>query len=272
MAPDPARERLAATFDRAAELYQRARPEYPVELYDRLLAVTGLAPPARLLEVGPATGKATLPLARRGFRITGIEPGPALAAVARRQLAGFDVDIVEQRFEDWDPGGARFDLVYSATAWHWVDPDVRYQRAAAALRPGGHLALWEAVHVFPRMATRSSTTCSSSTTRSTSAGRTTWHCRGPQELAPITEEIEASGLFEVVDVVQYDWEKTYDADGYIDLLNTFSGHIAMEGWQRDRLYGELRRLLAERPDGTLRRHWGGVLHVARRSRDDRAEP
>jgi hypothetical protein len=94
----------------------------------------------------------------------------------------------------------------------------------------------------------------------------------PQELAPITEEIEASGLFEVVDVVQYDWEKIYDADGYIDLLNTFSGHIAMEGWQRDRLYGELRRLLARRPDGTLRRHWGGVLHVARRSRDDRAEP
>jgi hypothetical protein len=55
----------------------------------------------------------------------------------------------------------------------------------------------------------------------------------------------------------------YDADGYIDLLNTFSGHIAMHDWQRDRLYGEIRRRLAARPDGRLRRHWGGVLHVAR---------
>ena len=38
----------------------------------------------------------------------------------------------------------------------------------------------------------------------------------------------------------------------------------MEDWQRDRLYGEIRRRLADRPDGTLRRHWGAVLHVARR--------
>ena len=44
----------------------------------------------------------------------------------------------------------------------------------------------------------------------------------------------------------------------------FSGHIAMKQWKRDRLYGEIRRRLAERPDGLVRRHWGGVLHVARR--------
>ncbi len=65
-------------------------------------------------------------------------------------------------------------------------------------------------------------------------------------------------------MTQYDWETIYHADGYIDLLNTFSGHIAMQDWQRDRLYGEVRRRLAERPDGRLRRHWGGVLHIARR--------
>jgi hypothetical protein len=55
------------------------------------------------------------------------------------------------------------------------------------------------------------------------------------------------------------------------LLDTFSGHIAMEQWQRDRLYGEIRRRLAERPDGTLRRHWGSVLQVARRAGSS-AEP
>jgi len=38
----------------------------------------------------------------------------------------------------------------------------------------------------------------------------------------------------------------------------------MAGWQRDRLYGEIRRRLAARPGGQLRRHWGAVLHVARR--------
>jgi hypothetical protein len=52
------------------------------------------------------------------------------------------------------------------------------------------------------------------------------------------------------------------------LLDTFSGHIAMADWQRDRLYGEIRRRLAARPDGQLRRHWGAVLHVARRAGQD----
>ena len=56
----------------------------------------------------------------------------------------------------------------------------------------------------------------------------------------------------------------YDAEGYIDVLETFSGHIAMAPWQRERLYGEIRRRLGERPDGLLRRGWGAVLHVARR--------
>ena len=83
-------------------------------------------------------------------------------------------------------------------------------------------------------------------------------------------EIEASGLFTGVVVRQFDWEVSYDAEGYIRLLDTFSGHIAMEAWQRDRLYGAIRERLARRPGGRLRRHWGAALHVARRR--DRPEP
>ena len=79
-----------------------------------------------------------------------------------------------------------------------------------------------------------------------------------------TGEIAASGLFDVVHVRHFDWERRYDADQYIGLLETFSGHIVMAAWQRDRLYGAIRSRLAERPDRTLRRHWGAVLHIARR--------
>jgi hypothetical protein len=86
----------------------------------------------------------------------------------------------------------------------------------------------------------------------------------PGELPEEAAEIEATGLFEDVQVRHFDWEISYDADGYIGLLDTFSGHIAMESWQRDRLYAEIRRRLAGRPDGRLRRHWGAALHVARR--------
>jgi len=69
MALDADRERLRETFNQAAESYQRARPDYPGELFDALIEAAGLAPGDRLLEVGCATGKATVPLARRGFRI-----------------------------------------------------------------------------------------------------------------------------------------------------------------------------------------------------------
>jgi hypothetical protein len=49
------------------------------------------------------------------------------------------------------------------------------------------------------------------------------------------------------------------------LLSTFSGHIEMAPWQRDHLYQGIQRLLAGRPDGRLRRHWGAALHIARRA-------
>ncbi len=47
------------------------------------------------------------------------------------------------------PEPARFDMVFTATAWHWIDPAVRYRLAWEALRPGGHLAFWSASQVFP---------------------------------------------------------------------------------------------------------------------------
>ena len=145
---DEDRERLRQTFDRAAQRYDRVRPEYPGALFDDLVALTGLTPGDYLIEVGCATGKATRPLARRGFRITCVELGPELAAVARRNLAGFGVEVVRAPFEEWPPPEPAA-LVYAATAWHWIDPAVRYQRAWQALRPGGHLAFWTAGHVFP---------------------------------------------------------------------------------------------------------------------------
>jgi hypothetical protein len=71
-------------------------------------------------------------------------------------------------------------------------------------------------------------------------------------------------LFDDVQVRQYDWETQHDAESYIALLDTFSGHLAMAPWQRARLYGEIRERLSARPDPVVRRHWGSVLHVARR--------
>jgi len=264
---DLERQHLGSLFDQAAARYQRARPEYPGELYDRLVQVTGLTAGSKLLEIGCATGKATLPLARRGYRVTCLEPGRSLAAEARRALSSFDAEVVESRFEDWDERGRRYALVYAATAWHWIDPSIRYEKVARALRPDGFLAIWGAGHVIPYDGDRFFEEIQEvydEIGESLPPGST---LPRPQELDDDRGDIESSGLFELVDVRQYDWETIYDAEGYIDLLSTFSGHIAMEEWQRVRLHGEIRRRLAERPDGRLRRHWGGILQIARLRND-----
>jgi SAM-dependent methyltransferase len=262
------REELRRTFDGAAELYQEARPEYPDELYAALIGLAGLRPEHDwLCEVGAGPGKATLPLARRGFRITCVELGAALADEAGRNLAGFDrVTVVNADFESWQPPTlGLYALVFAATAWHWIDPEVRYRKARELLRPGGHLALWGSAHVFPdggdpffREIQDVYDEIGEGLPPATTFAR-------PDELADSRAEIEATGLFTDVAVRRFDWEIRYTAESYIRLLDTFSGHIAMAQWKRDRLYGEIRRRVAARPDGLLRRHWGTVLNVARRA-------
>lgn len=258
------RTELAATFNRAADLYQEARPDYPERLFDRLVAVTGLQSGDRILEVGAGSGKATLPLARRGMRVTALEPGPALAAHARKNLAGYPVEVVEARLEDWDGELATYAAVVAATSWHWVNPEVRYIAAARALRPGGHLATWAATHVFPPGGDTFFDEIQE-VYDAIGEGLPAGAPRpAPGQLPDEREDIEASGLFEVVTVDHFDWTVAYDAEGYIRLLRTFSGHIAMAPERRERLFTQIRRRLAERPDGRVRRGWGTVLTIAGR--------
>lgn len=260
------RIRLRATFDSAAELYHQGRPDYPEQLFDALVEMAELDVGDWLLEIGCASGKATVPLARRGFRIVCVELGADLAAVGRRNLAGFaDVEVLQADFETWSPtSGDRFDLVFAATAWHWLDPALRYRRAWELLRPGGHLAFWTATHVVPDDGDPFFVEIQDVYDEIGDGLPKDAPWLRPGELPDSRDEISRSGLFAEVVVRHFDWEASYDAEEYIRLLDTFSGHIAMETSKRDRLYSEIRERLAQRPDGRLRRHWGTVLHVARR--------
>ena len=260
------RERLRQTFDAVAADYQQARPEYPPGLYDTLVALTAIQPEKdALCEVGSASGKATLPLARRGFAITCVELGAALAAEARRNLASFGrVTVVNADFETWQPpDGERFGLVFAATAWHWIDPAVKYRRSASLLRPGGHLAFWEAAHVRPDGGDPFFEEIQDVYDEIGSGVPDGTVFATPDTLQSHEAEIAASGLFSPAAIRRFDWEIRYAAEEYIALLETFSTNLSMQPWQRERLYGEIRRRLAQRPDGILRRHWGAVLHVAR---------
>src|SRR4051812_39607466 len=129
-------------FGEAVELYEAARHDHPDAPVSDVAAAAG---PGPALEVGAGTGKATVAFAAHGLDLTCLEPDPRMAAALRRTVAAYPgVRVVDSTFESWRPDRA-FGLLYSAQAWHWVDEEVRTDLAAAALAPGGTLALfWNA--------------------------------------------------------------------------------------------------------------------------------
>ncbi|MEU8310606.1 class I SAM-dependent methyltransferase [Actinomadura sp. NPDC048955] len=111
-------------------------------MFSDLVSITGMSERSSVLEVGCGTGQATRSLAALRCSVTAIEPGAEMAALARRRLAPFcNVTVETSTFEEWDDRGRRFDALVAASAWHWVDPSIGWQRAHAVLRPGGWMAL-----------------------------------------------------------------------------------------------------------------------------------
>src|SRR5215469_491773 len=110
------RRALGYVFNEVPELYDRMRPAYPDELFSDLVAITGLDEQSAVLEVGCGTGQATRSLAGLRCSVTAVEPGAAMAALARRNLEAFsNVEVETSRFEDWDDRGRRFDVVVAAS-------------------------------------------------------------------------------------------------------------------------------------------------------------
>src|SRR5215216_714323 len=132
------RDRLRTTFDEAAAIYDEVRPGYPEGLFDDVVSPSGIPAGGRILEIGCGTGQATVPFARRGYRILCIELGENMATVARRNLEGYpQAEVRTGAFEEWPLQEGAFDLAISATAFHWLDPALAYPKVARSLREGG---------------------------------------------------------------------------------------------------------------------------------------
>ncbi len=139
--PDRTRS-YGKVFERVAEEYDRHRPTYPDELLDHVCDLAALGVGDRVLEIGCGTGQLTRKLLARGLRVLAIEPGDRLIAIARRNLQDIgDVKFVNARLEDASLPRECFQAVFSASAMHWIDPDLGWHKAAEILVPGGTLAL-----------------------------------------------------------------------------------------------------------------------------------
>lgn len=253
------RQQLRTTFDRVSEQYDAARPTYPAELFDDLVALARVPPGGRILEIGPGTGKATVALAERGFDVLGVELGAQLAAVARRRAPTAKIVIAD--FEEFEPERAEFDAVVAFTSFHWIAPELRYEKPARLLRPGGALAVAAAEHVLAGGRDDDFWLEVQEDYDAVVPDSTGGPPGSPDDAEDWGEEIEASGLFAETFSRRHLWAVEYTADEYIAVLGTYSDNLALPDEQRQELFSRIHARVAAR--GAVEKTYLGLLNVAR---------
>ncbi len=218
---------LAEGFGTEADRYERTRPPYPQAMVDAVLeGHSGL----EVVDVGIGTGISARPFQQAGCRVLGVEPDERMAAVARR--SGLEVEI--STFEEWDPAGRTFELVIAGQSWHWVDPVLGASKAADVLRPGSRIALfWNAMSFPPEL------TEGFSAVYRRVLPELPFFQNGPPggaaSYAPLCDRaaqgIRQSGTFGEPERWQFDWDRSYTRDEWLEQVPTFGGHsrIPAEG-------------------------------------------
>ena len=260
------RERRRQSFNQVAGLYDSARPGYPEALFDDILAYADLPQNARLLEVGSGSGQATLPLAKHGYSIDCLEPGSGLAAIARDKLAYPAVNIISTDFESFERPSASYDLLFSATAFHWIDPAIRFRKAHELLKPGGTLALfWH--RPAQTEASRPYVEALQRVYRAIAPEMAQDYENPPHPDAVTTEYedlIPGSGYFTDLAIKKHYVATAYSAAAYANLMRTWSDHLALEATRLAQLCQTAAALIQSDFAGQILRETVALLYLARR--------
>jgi SAM-dependent methyltransferase len=257
MTDEPAaRARRARSFNEVAELYLAVRPGYPGAAIDDLVDLAGLRGGGRALEVGAGSGQLTVPLAERGLRVVALEPGADTALIARRRLATFPrVRVEEVRLEDWPLEASAFDLVISASAWHWIDQEPGFGIAHDALRPHGVIALlWNVAVAGPGSIALHEVVQPAYVRWAPELGEE-YELTEPDRADHDGDGLRDTPLFNEFQIHRYPWREQYTADRYVDLLRTFSDHIVLPSAVAASLLADIR--------DRIERNLGGVVVVDR---------
>ena len=170
--------------------------------------------------------------------------------------------MINATFETWQPSASAFDAIVAFSAFHWIDPTLRYAKAASVLRPGGALAVVDTSHVLPDDGDEFFADVQEDYVALTASDDS--RPPRPDDVADRAGEIEASGLFGDAGARRYVWDVTYTADDYLAVLDTYSGHRALDAKTREELYERIRRQIESRPQRTVRKTYLATLSVATR--------
>ena len=252
-------------FDQVAAEYNAIRPGYPEALIEDIISMSNLPANGHILEIGCGTGQATLPFAQQGYRMTCLDIGVALAALTAQNCRAYpEVQIQVASFETWEGNPDTFDLIISATAFHWIPPEIGYPKAASLLKDRGSLAIFSNEH--PPVTTGFFAEVQQVHQRVVPEMQ-----RNPQDEPNLQASIDqtaaminATGLFEPVIVKTYPWTETYTTDEYLRLLNTYSPNRQMSEEKRTQLFQGIADLMEGSYSGAVTKPYLAVLYLAKK--------
>lgn len=139
---------LRLKFNEDVINYDKYRPTYVNELFIDVINYSKLDNTKNALEIGIGTGQATMPILKTGCNLTAIELGENLAVYSKNKFTSFDnFNIINIDFESYASATNEFDLIYSATAFHWIPEDIGFVKAFDLLKSKGVIALfWNHPH------------------------------------------------------------------------------------------------------------------------------
>jgi len=237
-------------FDGVVSKYDKYRPNYCNELFEDIITFSKLSKNMNVLEIGCGTGQATRSFLENGCYVNAVELGVELVAYTQAKYKDFDRFSVECcSFEDFETSTESYDLIYSATAFHWIEPRLGYAKLYSLLKSGGALALFwnrpmvsnENNQLFEEIQSIYMKHIPTWKRMSYSLELKYGEC--------LTWMKEYH--FEDINSKQYKGKRSFDSDEYIQLLDTYSDHLALDENVRTQLYSDIA--------GVIRRHNNKIM-------------
>lgn len=232
----------ARGFERAADVYARARPDYPVEAVDRIvraLPERAFRADGCVLDVAAGTGILTAALAARGVRAVAVEPVEGMRAACRASVPG--VPIVAATAETLPFHDASVDAITVAQAFHWFDPHAAVGSFGRCVVPGGLLAVLFNVRDESVAWVRALTAIIDPYE---TGGRTVPRHRDRSWRAGFTPD----GPFDVEDAIEIPHVQRLDAAGLAARVASVSFIAVLDDDRRAAVLGEVTALAREHPD------------------------
>jgi SAM-dependent methyltransferase len=226
----------AAGFARAADVYERARPEYPPEAVIWLADRLGLRPGRVVVDVAAGTGKLTRLLVPTGARVVAVEPVAEMRSVLREAVP--EAEALEGTAEALPLADGAADAATVASAFHWFDRAAALRELARVLGPGGALAL-----VFNTRDPKSELQRELTELLRPHGISVSWM----RDLDPAAA-LEESGLFARPEYAEFRHEQRFDADGLVERVASISYVALLEGPQREEFLARVRELGERQPE------------------------